>query len=95
MVKVIVKFMGIPRLHTGTGRVEFVSSESSLRDVLRKIVDSYHIADIILTESGDLRPFVRVLVNGRSYQFMGGFDIELHDGDTVALIYPWLGHEDF
>jgi len=95
LVKVIVKFMGIPRLHTGTGRVEFVSSASRFRDVLRKIVDSYHVADIILTESGELKPYVRILVNGRSFQFVGGLDTELHDGDTVALIYPWLGHEDF
>lgn len=95
MVKVIVKFMGIPRLHTGTGRVEFVSSQSRLSEVLKKIVDSYRIADIILTESGEMKPYVRILLNGRSYQFVGGLDAELHDGDTVALIYPWLGHEDF
>jgi molybdopterin converting factor small subunit len=95
MVKVTVKFMGIPRQHTGTGRVEFVSSKSKLKDVLKEIVDSYRIADIILTESGEVRPYVRVLVNGRSYQFVGGFDAELHEGDTVALIYPWIGHEDF
>jgi molybdopterin converting factor small subunit len=95
MVKVTVKFMGIPRQHTGTGRVEFVSSESKLRDVLKKIAESYHMTDIILTEKGEVRPYARVLLNGRSYQFVGGLDTELHNGDTIALIYPWIGHEDF
>lgn len=95
MVNVTVKFMSIPRQRTGTGRVEFVSSDSKLRDVLKEIADSYHIADIILTESGEVRPYARVLVNGRSHQFVGGLEANLHDGDTVALIYPWLGHEDF
>jgi molybdopterin converting factor small subunit len=95
MVEVTVKFMSIPRQRTGTGRVEFVSSGSKLRNVLKEIVDSYRIADIILTESGQVRPYARILVNGRSYQFIGGLDAELHDGDTVALIYPWIGHEDF
>jgi molybdopterin converting factor small subunit len=95
MVKLIVKFMGIPRQHTGTGRVEFDSSANRLRDVLKEVADSYHIADVILSESGDVRPYARVLVNGRSYQFIGGLDAILHDGDAVALIYPWLGHEDF
>jgi len=95
MVEVTVKFMSIPRQRTGTGSVEFVSSGRTLRSVLKEIVDSYRIADIILTESGEIRPYTRILVNGRSYQFIGGLDAELHDGDTVALIYPWIGHEDF
>ena len=95
MVSVTVKFMSIPRQRTGTGRVEFVSSDSKLRNVVKEIADSYRIADILLTESGEVKPYARILVNGRSYQFIGGLDAELHDGDTVALIYPWLGHEDF
>jgi molybdopterin converting factor small subunit len=95
VVKLIVKFMSIPRQRTGTGRVEFVSSDDTLRNVLREITESYRIADVIFTESGEVRPYARILINGRSFQFLGGMDAELHDGDTVALIYPWLGHEDF
>ena len=95
MVKVIVKFMGMPRERTHVGQVEFASSKSSLRDVLNEAADFYRIADVILTEKGDVKPYARVLVNGRSYQFVGGMDAQLHDGDAIALIYPWLGHEDF
>jgi molybdopterin converting factor small subunit len=95
MVRLTVKFMGIPRQHTGTGRVEFVSSKGMLKDVLKEIVDFYNIADVILAENDDVKPYARVLVNGRSYQFVGGLDTELRDGDTIALIYPWIGHEDF
>jgi molybdopterin converting factor small subunit len=95
MVRLTVKFMSIPRQRTGTGRVEFVSSQNRLKDVLKEIVDSYRIADIIFTETGDVRPYARILINGRSYQFVGGLNAELQDGDAVALIYPWLGHEDF
>ncbi len=95
MVRLTVKFMSIPRQRTGTGRVEFVSSQNRLKDVLKEIVEAYRIADIIFTESGDVRPYARILINGRSCQFVGGLNAELKDGDAVALIYPWLGHEDF
>ena len=95
MVKVIVKFMGIPRQRTGTGRAEFTSSRVKLRDVLEELVRFFKVADIILTEKGKVRPYVRVLVNGRSFQFIGGMEAQVHEGDTIALIYPWLGHEDF
>ncbi len=95
MVKLTVKFMGIPRQRTRTGVVDFVSSSSRLKDVLKEIVDFYHIADIMVTESGEVRPYARVLVNGRSFQFVGGLEANLRAGDTIALIYPWIGHEDF
>jgi len=95
MVNVTVKFMGIPRQRTGIGRSEFNASESTLREVLKEIGKFYNVTDIMLTNSGDVKPYARVLVNGRSFQFVGGMNAELHEGDAIALIYPWLGHEDF
>ena len=89
LVKLTVKFMSIARQRAGLGSVEFMSSGSKLRDVLKEIVDSYHIADIILTEDGEVRPWARVLVNGRAYEFLRGLNTELHDGDTLAVIYPY------
>jgi len=88
MVNVVVKFMGIPRQHTHVGRVEFNSSKSTLKGVLREVVDFYKIADIILTDNGDVRPYAQVLVNGRSFQFIGGMNAEIHEGESIALIYP-------
>jgi len=95
LVKLIVKFMGIPRERTKTGRIEFNSSCGNLRGVLKEITEFYNLADVMLTENGDVMPYARILVNGRSFQFVGGIDAELHEGDAIALIYPWLGHEDF
>jgi molybdopterin converting factor small subunit len=63
--------------------------------MLKEIVASYRIADIILTESGEVSPHARVLANGRSFQFVGDLDAKLREGDTIALIYSWIGHEDF
>jgi molybdopterin converting factor small subunit len=89
MVSIIVKFMGIVRQRTGVGRIEIVVSVPKLRVALRDIVEKYGIRDIILTETGEVRPWARVLVNGRSHQFVGGLDLELHEGDTLALVYPY------
>ena len=89
MVRLIVKFMSIARQRAGTASVEFFSTNDRLGDVLKEIVKRYNIADIILSKDGDVRPWARVLVNGRSQQFMGGLDGEVHDGDRIALIYPY------
>jgi molybdopterin converting factor small subunit len=89
MVTVTVKFMSIARQRAGVGVVEFTSRESRLRFVLKEIADAYRIADIIFTERGEVRPWARVLVNGRSHEFVDGLDTELHNGDRIALIYPY------
>jgi molybdopterin converting factor small subunit len=81
--------MSIARERAGSGVVEFTSRESKLKEVLKAIVGSYGVSDIILTEDGEVRPWARVLVNGRSHELVGGLDVELRDGDTLALIYPY------
>ena len=89
MVDVTVKFMGIARQRAGVSKVEFVCEGRKLRDVLSAVAAAYGVADIILTECGEVRPWARVLVNGRSHEFMGGLNAELHNGDSLALIYPY------
>jgi molybdopterin converting factor small subunit len=89
VVAITVRFMSIARQRAGVGVAKFVSQESTLRFVLRQIPGAYGISDIILTDKGMVGPWARVLVNGRSHEFVGGLDIELHNGDNVALIYPY------
>jgi molybdopterin converting factor small subunit len=89
VVAITVRFMSIARQRAGVGVAKFISRENKLRFVLKQIARAYGISDIILTEEGKVRPLARVLVNGRSHEFVGGLDIELHNGDNVALIYPY------
>ncbi len=89
MVKLNVRFMSIARMRAGVGSVEFQSAGRTLREVLKEAVDKYGLADIILTDNGEVRPWARVLVNGRSHQFVGGLEALLKDGDRIALIYPY------
>jgi molybdopterin converting factor small subunit len=89
MVRVTVKFLSIARQRAGIASADFLSTHNRLGDVLREVVDRYEIADVILSNDGKVRRWARVLVNGRSQQFIGGLDAELHDGDRIALIYPY------
>jgi len=66
MVRIIVKFMSIARQRAGTGRIEIevMTPVSKLRFVLSDIVEKFGISDIIVTETGEVKPWARVLVNG-------------------------------
>jgi len=89
MIIIEVKFMSIARQRAGVSAIKFSSEGRRLRDVLNAIVGRYRIQDIILNEAGEVRAWARVLVNGRSHDFVGGLDAQLRDGDSVALIYPY------
>jgi molybdopterin converting factor small subunit len=41
-------------------------------------------------EGEQTRAYARILVNGRFNENLGGFDTELHDGDRVALVNPFV-----
>lgn len=41
-------------------------------------------------EGEQTRKYARILVNGRFNEHLGGLDAELHDGDRVALVYPFM-----
>lgn len=89
MIRVTVRFMSVVRLRTGTGGGEFSFPKNSLRDVLLEIVKKYNIADIMLTEEGEVRRWARVFVNGRSHELVGGLNLTLADGDRIALVFPY------
>jgi molybdopterin converting factor small subunit len=89
MVHVTSVFMSIARQRAQTAGEEFESKEERLRQVLEEIVGRFRIADIVYDDRREVRPWTRVLVNGRSHEFLGGLDIDLHDGDRIAIVYPY------
>ena len=85
--------MSIVRLRAGTGEVEFSASSNHLGEVLKEVAEKYRIADLIFAE-GKVRPWARILVNGRSQEFIGGLNARLSEGDRIALIFSFPYHEN-
>lgn len=86
--------MSVVRLRAGISEVEFSSQKDTLRDVIREIGEKYNVSDLVLTSDGEVRPWARILVNGRSQEFIGGLNGKLSDGDRIALIYSFPYHEN-
>lgn len=86
--------MSIVRQRAGVSEAEFSSERETLKDVVREICEKYGVADLILTPDEQVRPWARVMVNGRSHEFAGGMNAKLSDGDRIALVYSFPYHED-
>jgi molybdopterin converting factor small subunit len=86
--------MSIVRLRAGIPQVEFSSKGDTLGEVVREIGKRYKVSDLVLTSKGRVRPWARIMVNGRSQEFIGGLNAKLSDGDRIALIYSFPYHEN-
>jgi len=103
-MKVKVKFFATFRELFGVAEKEIeLESGSNIQDLLDVLCDSRRCRQKIFDRSGKLRPYIKILKNGRNIrfldgtrielegkqiQFLGGLHAELEDGDVVAIFPP-------
>lgn len=61
-----------------------------IKDLLNELTRGYgeSFSKLVLDEGGGLRPYVKVLLNGRDIEFLNKLETGLKDGDEVALFPP-------
>ena len=64
---------------------------SNIRDILDLLCNTYQRRQKTLDHSGQLRPGVNVLKNGRNIKFLDGIETEVKEGDTIAIFPPVYG----
>ncbi len=89
MTNVTLKFTGNVHARIGAFRMDFSFEGTKLRDLVNDVVARYDVRDLLLDESGDIKPYARVLVNGRFTEVLEGMDTPVHSGDTIVLIHPY------
>lgn len=94
MLKVQVK--AFAKIRDVLGRkVELEVREGmAVGDLLNQLIEKYGDAfkrQIFNPETGELRSYVKVLLNGRDIDFLKGLETRLNDGDVLALFPPMAG----
>jgi sulfur-carrier protein len=71
-----------------TGNQSTVAGDgSNLADCIQQLESSYPgIRERLMDESGQLRRFVNVYVNGDDVRFINGLSTPLKDGDEVSIV---------
>ena len=60
--------------------------------LLERLTSAYpKLKDAMFDESGTLRDYIILLVNGRKIEFIGGMGTHLREGDVIALFPPVAG----
>ena len=71
-----------------TGNLSKVSGEgSTLESLVANLDGSYPgMRERVMDESGQLRRFVNIYVNGEDVRFMSGLETAIKDGDEVSIV---------
>ncbi|MBI4786428.1 MAG: MoaD/ThiS family protein [Chloroflexi bacterium] len=85
----VTLYGGLRRLGRASGQE---APGATVRVVLNTLcATNVELARALLDGNGDLRPHVRVLVNGRDIELMRRLDTPLDESDQVAIFPPIAG----
>lgn len=73
------------------GREIRLGGVSNIREILDLLCNTYQRRQKILDHSGQLRPDINVLKNGRSIKFLDGIETEVKGEDIIAVFPPIYG----
>ncbi len=91
---VTIRIPGPLRRYTnGTARLQVEAA--TVRDALQALQDRFPaLAERLLDEQGNVKPFVNVYVNGEDIRLLQGLETPLADGATVTLMPAVAGGDD-
>ncbi len=89
MRHVELKFTSHFRARVGKSKVHFAFEGRTLREFIPAVLRRFDLADLLM-EGDELRPYVRVVINGRFSYTVGGWEAEIPDGSTVVLIHSYV-----
>lgn len=79
------------RRHTGQHKA-FVTDAESVFDALEELVEAHPaLRDAMFDEGGELKSFVRIFVDGRDIEDLGGLTAPLGDDADISIVPPVAG----
>ena len=93
MISVEVSFFsGVRALIDDAGIIVDLPEESSVADLLRKVVGVYgrDLMEYLFDGEGRIQSYVVVILNGRGIGVLNGEETALRDGDRVSIL-PAIG----
>lgn len=91
-MKIKVKFFATFKEAFGAEEreVEFEGRRSVL-DLLNSLCDSVERRQVLFEGYAKLKPYVKVLKNGRHIEYLDGMDTQLVEGDLIVVFPPVAG----
>jgi molybdopterin synthase sulfur carrier subunit len=89
LTRVTLRFTSHFRERVAASQAGFSFKGNTMRQFIEALLSEYDIRDLLM-DQGELRPYVRVAVNGRFSHFIGAWDAAIPDGATVVLMHSYV-----
>ncbi len=90
-IKLKVKLFANFREVTKSKEVEVSPKGDKVTDVISALIHDYPKLEPLMLNGAEIKPYVNVLLNGKSVRDQGGFQAKIHEGDEVAIFPPVSG----
>ena len=90
-MKVRVKLFGQFRYIAGVKVLEIEAKGDTAGDVLTALAQAHPELGRAAMSEGDLRPYVSMMVNGKSVKETGGLATRVNENDDIILFPPMAG----
>jgi len=87
---VTLKFASFFRRRVNLSQIDFSFEGNTLRHFVEALLQKYDVGDLLL-EDGDIRTNVRVVINGRYWNLLGGWEAPIPEGANVTLLESYGG----
>lgn len=86
-VKLFANFREVTR----NKEVEISLTGDKVGDVISALIHDYPKLEPLMLNGGEIKPYVNILINGRSARDRGGLEATIKEGDEVAVFPPVSG----
>ncbi len=86
-----VKLFANFREVTKNKEVEVSIKGNTVNDVLSALIHDYPNLKPLMFTGEEIKPYVNILLNGKSVRDQGGFTSEVKEGDVIAIFPPVSG----
>ena len=87
-----IKFLARFRDITGVRSIN-INHNGTVAELINILIDMYgdEFKDALLDKEGELRDYMKLLINGEDFQATGGFDAEVKDNDEIVIFQTIAG----
>ena len=92
-MKVVVKFLATIRMITGESSIELLcTTHDNASTVMQRLIEKYgKKLEQAIMDGINLKPGIKIIINGRDIDYLNGLDTQLKHGDVIVIIPPIAG----
>jgi len=84
LTQITLKFAGDLHGRVGKSQTEFIFKGNTLCELVPAVIKEYELSDLLMADDAP-KPYLQIVINGRLWYTVGGWEAQIPDRATVVL----------